>query len=103
MIEADTLEINKNEADAVQMIFDHYLGEASLGKVEDMLCTKQISSSYEDSKVDVGCRDSYFLQLNKYNITVGFEAFAVAQFEKSTVVIPISIFCNICYNGFKGK
>lgn len=39
-----TLEINKSEANIVCMIFDFYIAGASLGKVVDMLHTKQISS-----------------------------------------------------------
>ena len=39
-----TLEINRSEANIVAMIFDFYMAGASLGKVVDMLHSKQISS-----------------------------------------------------------
>ena len=39
-----TLEVNKDEANIVSMIFDFYMAGASLGKVVDMLYAKQIPS-----------------------------------------------------------
>lgn len=39
-----TLEIKRDEAETVHMIFDYYLAGASLGKVVDMLYIKQIPS-----------------------------------------------------------
>ena len=39
-----TLEINRSEADNVALVFDLYMAGASLGKVADMLFSKQIPS-----------------------------------------------------------
>lgn len=36
------LNINKDEADVISMIFDFYIAGASLGKIVDMLYAKQI-------------------------------------------------------------
>ena len=44
LISDGTLEVNKDEANIVSMIFDFYMAGASLGKVVDMLHSKQISS-----------------------------------------------------------
>ena len=44
LISGGTLEVNKDEANVVSMIFDFYMAGASLGKVVDMLHSKQISS-----------------------------------------------------------
>lgn len=44
MTSTGTLEITKNEAEVIQMIFDYYLAGANLGKVVDMLYAKQICS-----------------------------------------------------------
>ena len=44
LISGGTLEVNKDEANIVSMIFDFYMAGASLGKVVDMLHSKQISS-----------------------------------------------------------
>lgn len=38
------LNINKDEADVISMIFDFYIAGASLGKIVNMLCAKQIPS-----------------------------------------------------------
>lgn len=38
------LNINKDEADVISMIFDFYIAGASLGKIVDMLYAKQIPS-----------------------------------------------------------
>lgn len=45
LISDGTLEVNKDEANIVSMIFDFYMAGASLGKVVDMLHSKQISFS----------------------------------------------------------
>ena len=42
LISDGTLEVNKDEANIVSMIFDFYMAGASLGKVVDMLHSKQI-------------------------------------------------------------
>ena len=43
LISGGTLEVNKDEASIVSMIFDFYMAGASLGKVVDMLHAKQIA------------------------------------------------------------
>lgn len=40
LVSGGMLEINRNEADIVCMIFDYYLAGASLGKVADTLYAK---------------------------------------------------------------
>lgn len=47
-----TLEVNKDEANIVSMIFDFYMAGASLGKVVDMLYAKQIPLSDWKGKMD---------------------------------------------------
>ena len=44
LISDGTLEVNKDEANIVSMIFEFHMAGASLGKVVDMLHSKQISS-----------------------------------------------------------
>lgn len=44
LVSSGMLEVNRSEADVVRMIFDYYMAGASLGKVVDMLYTKQIPS-----------------------------------------------------------
>lgn len=77
-----TLEITKNEAEVVQMIFDYYLAGASLGKVIDMLYAKQISSPTRKAKWTRAVVD-HLLSNSKYIVIVGFESFASVQFEKA--------------------
>ena len=44
LISGGTLRVNEYEANIVSMIFEFYMAGASLGKVVDMLYSKQISS-----------------------------------------------------------
>lgn len=43
LISGGTLRVNEYEANIVSMIFEFYMAGASLGKVVDMLYSKQIS------------------------------------------------------------
>jgi len=44
LTEAGALEVQESAANVVQLIFDYYLAGASLGKIVDMLFSKQILS-----------------------------------------------------------
>lgn len=85
-----TLEIKRDEAEAVHMIFDYYLAGASLGKVVDMLYKKQIPSPTGKAKWTRAAVD-HLLSNSKYIVIVGFESFTDVQFEKS-------IRCNVDYD-----
>lgn len=85
-----TLEINKSEAKIVCMIFDFYMARASLGKVVDMLHTKQISSPTGKAKWTRAAVD-HLLSNGKYIVIVGLEKFMDAQFAKSAR-------CNVDYD-----
>lgn len=85
-----TLEITENEAETVQMIFDYYLAGASLGKVADMLYTKQISSPTGKEKWTRAAVD-HLLSNSKYIAIVGLESYMSVQFEKANR-------CNIDYD-----
>ena len=52
LVSGGMLEINRSEADVVRMIFDYYMAGASLGKVVDMLYTKQIPSPDRKREMD---------------------------------------------------
>lgn len=69
-----TLEIKETEAEAVRMIFDYYLAGASLGKVVDMLYTKQISSPTGKTKWTRAAVD-HLLSNSKYIAIVGLESY----------------------------
>ena len=84
------LEINKDEADVIAMIFDFYIAGASLGKIVDMLCEKQIPSPTGKPKWTRASVD-HLLSNGKYVAIIGWEKFLDAQFEKSTR-------CNIDYD-----
>ena len=85
-----TLEISKNEANVVCMIFDFYIAGASLGKVVDMLHTKQIPSPTGKAKWTRAAVD-HLLSNGKYIAIIGLEKFMDAQFEKSAR-------CNVDYD-----
>ena len=85
-----TLEINKSEANIVCMIFDFYMAGASLGKIVDMLHTKQISSPTRKARWTRAAVD-HLLSNGKYIAIIGLEKFMDAQFEKSAR-------CNIDYD-----
>lgn len=85
-----TLEIKETEAETVHMIFDYYLAGASLGKVVDMLYTKQISSPTGKTKWTRAAVD-HLLSNSKYVLIVGLESYMSVQFEKSER-------CNIDYD-----
>ena len=84
------LEINKDEASIIAMIFDFYIAGASLGKIVDMLCEKQIPSPTGKPKWTRASVD-HLLSNGKYVAILGWEKFLDAQFEKSAR-------CNIDYD-----
>ena len=90
LISGGTLEVNKDEANIVSMIFDFYMAGASLGKVVDMLHSKQISSPTGKLKWTRATVD-HLLSNGKYVAVVGLEKFLDVQFEKAAR-------CNIDYD-----
>ena len=90
LISDGTLEVNKDEANIVSMIFDFYMAGASLGKVVDMLYSKQISSPTGKAKWTRAAAD-HLLSNGKYIAVIGMEKFMDAQFEKSAR-------CNVDYD-----
>ena len=90
LISGGTLEVNKDEANIVSMIFDFYMAGASLGKVVDMLHSKQISSPTGKLKWTRATVD-HLIANGKYVAVVGLEKFLDAQFEKSAR-------CNVDYD-----
>ena len=84
------LKIKKDEADVIAMIFDFYIAGASLGKIVDMLCEKQIPSPTGKPKWTRASVD-HLLSNGKYVAILGWEKFLDAQFEKSAR-------CNIDYD-----
>ena len=86
LISDGTLEVNKDEANIVSMIFDFYMAGASLGKVVDMLHSKQISSPTGKLKWTRATVD-HLLSNGKYVAVVGLDV----QFEKAAR-------CNIGYD-----
>ena len=90
LISGGTLEVNKDEASIVSMIFDFYMAGASLGKVVDMLHSKQISSPTGKLKWTRATVD-HLLSNGKYVAVVGLEKFLDVQFEKAAR-------CNIDYD-----
>ena len=90
LISGGTLEVNKDEANIVSMIFDFYMAGASLGKVVDMLHSRQISSPTGKLKWTRATVD-HLLSNGKYVAVVGLEKFLDVQFEKAAR-------CNIGYD-----
>ena len=84
------LNINKDEADVISMLFDFYIAGASLGKIVDMLYAKQIPSPTGKTKWTRASVD-HLLSNGKYVVIIGWEKFLDAQFEKSAR-------CNIDYD-----
>lgn len=84
------LEITENEAEVIRIIFDYYLAGASLGKVVDLLYSKQISSPTGKAKWTRAAVD-HLLSNSKYIAIVGLECYMSVQFEKSAR-------CNIDYD-----
>ena len=84
------LEINKDEADVIAMIFDFYIAGASLGKIVNMLYAKQIPSPTGKTKWTRASVD-HLLSNGKYVTIIGWEKFLDAQFEKAAR-------CNIDYD-----
>lgn len=84
------LEVNENEAISIRMIFDYYLAGASLGKVVDMLYTKQIPSPTGKAKWTRAAVD-HLLSNSKYIVIVGFESYASVQCKKANS-------CNVDYD-----
>lgn len=85
-----SLKSQKMKLKVVQMIFDYYLAGANLGKVVDMLYTKQISSPTGKAKWTRAAVD-HLLSNSKYIAIVGLECYMSVQFEKSAR-------CNIDYD-----
>ena len=90
LISGGTLEVNKDEANIVSMIFDFYMAGASLGKVVDMLHSKQISSPTGKLKWTRATVD-HLLSNGKYVAVVGLEKFLDVQFEKAARLSLIHI------------
>ena len=84
------LNINKDEADVISMIFDFYIAGASLGKVVNMLYAKQIPSPTGKPKWTRASVD-HFLSNGKYVAIIGLKKFLDVQFEKAAR-------CNIDYD-----
>ena len=110
LISDGTLEVNKDEANIVSMIFDFYMAGASLGKVVDMLHSKQISSPTGKLKWTRATVD-HLLSNGKYVAVVGLEKFLDVQFEKAArcnkrvrafyiVIKEIRPSYSICFNTF---
>lgn len=91
LISDGTLEVNKDEANIVSMIFDFYMAGASLGKVVDMLHSKQISSPTGKLKWTRATVD-HLLSNGKYVAVVGLEKFLDVQFEKAA---RCNIYCKM--------
>lgn len=90
LISGGTLRVNEHEANIVSMIFEFYMAGASLGKVVDMLYSKQISSPTGKTKWTRAAVD-HLLSNGKYVAIVGLEKFLDVQFEKAAR-------CNIDYD-----
>lgn len=84
------LNINKDEADVISMIFDFYIAGASLGKIVDMLYAKQIPSPTGKTKWTRASVD-HLLSNGKYVAIIGLKKFLDVQFEKAAR-------CNIDYD-----
>ena len=84
------LNINKDEADVISMIFDFYIAGASLGKIVNMLCAKQIPSPNGKPKWTRASVD-HLLSNGKYVAIIGLKKFLDVQFEKAAR-------CNIDYD-----
>ncbi len=76
------LEISRDTANVVQMIFEYYMAGASLGKVADMLYAKEIPSPTGKAKWTRAAVD-HLLSNPKYIVIVGLKTFLDVQFEKS--------------------
>ena len=84
------LNINKDEADVIYMIFDFYIAGASLGKIVNMLYAKQIPSPTGKPKWTRASVD-HLLSNGKYAAIIGLKKFLDVQFEKAAR-------CNIDYD-----
>lgn len=84
------LETNKSEAENVTLIFNFYMAGASLGKVADMLFSKQIPSPTGKAKWTRAAVD-HLLSNGKYAAIIGLKKFLDVQFEKAAR-------CNIDYD-----
>ena len=97
MTSGGTLKVNENEANIVSMVFDFYMAGASLGKVVDMLYSKQISSPTGKVKWTRAAVD-HLLSNGKYVAIVGLKKFLDVQFEKAAAVILTTT-----RRGYRGK
>ena len=84
------LETNKSKAENVALIFNFYMAGASLGKVADMLFSKQIPSPTGKAKWTRAAVD-HLLSNGKYAAIIGLKKFLDVQFEKVAR-------CNIGYD-----
>lgn len=73
LVSSGMLEVNRSEADVVRMIFDYYMAGASLGKVVDMLYTKQIPSPTGKEKWTRAAVD-HLLSNGKYIAIIGWKS-----------------------------
>ena len=90
LINSEGLETNKSEAENVALIFDLYMAGASLGKVADMLFSKQIPSPTGKAKWTRAAVD-HLLSNGKNVAIIGLKKFLDVQFEKAAR-------CNIDYD-----
>ena len=82
--------IHEEKADVVRSIFEYYLAGASLGKIVDMLFTKDIASPTGNSKWTRAAVDK-LLANKKYIPIVGLGVYMDAQFERDRR-------CNVNYD-----
>ena len=73
--------IHEERAGVIRNIFEHYLADASLGKIVDMLFTKGIPSPTGNSKWTRAAVDK-LLANKKYIPIVGMKVYLDTQFEK---------------------
>lgn len=81
VLNGEEIVIHEGKADVVRNIFEYYLAGASLGKIVDMLFTKDILSPTGNSKWTRAAVDK-LLANKKYIPIVGMKIYLDAQFEK---------------------
>ncbi|MCI9527992.1 MAG: hypothetical protein HFH37_14055 [Lachnospiraceae bacterium] len=90
VFDGDEIVIHEEQADVVRSIFECYLAGASLGKVAEMLKTKEIPSPTGNSKWTRASIDK-LLANAKYIPIVGMRTYMDVQFEKERR-------CNVDYD-----
>ena len=88
LISGGTLRVNEYEANIVSMIFEFYMAGASLGKVVDMLYSKQISSPTGKTKWTRAAVD-HLLSNGKYVATVILTTTRRVHRGKTYVMFPL--------------